>query len=68
MLSCLLIAGALCSCRDSYPRELTQADSLLLRGEYDLVDSLLTTYDANASVRKSTQMYRQLLLNYRLQV
>ncbi len=61
MLSCLLIAGALCSCRDSYPRELTQADSLLLRGEYDLVDSLLTTYDANASVRKSTQMYRQLL-------
>ena len=62
----MLLLGTLSSCRGSYPRELVQADSLLLRGEYHDVDSLLAVYDANASSRKSVQMYRQLLQMGRL--
>ena len=42
----LLLVGTLCSCDGSYPRELTQADSLLLRGDYQQADSLLAVYDA----------------------
>lgn len=61
LLPCVLLLGTLSSCRDSYPKELVQADSLLLRGEYHDVDSLLAVYDANASSRKSVQMYRHLL-------
>lgn len=60
LLPCVLLLGTLSSCRDSYPKELVQADSLLLRGEYHDVDSLLAVYDANASSRKSVQMYRHL--------
>ena len=61
LLPCVLLLGTLSSCRDSYPKELVQADSLLLRGDYHAADSLLALYDANASSRKSAQMYRQLL-------
>jgi len=61
LLACVLLLGTLSSCRGSYPKELVQADSLLLRGKYDDVDSLLAVYDANASTHKSVQMYRQLL-------
>lgn len=66
LLPCLLLVGTLCSCDGSYPRELTQADSLLLRGDYQQADSLLAVYDANASTHKSVQMYRQLLQMGRL--
>ena len=62
----MLLLGTLSSCRDSYPKELVQADSLLLRGDYHAVDSLLALYDANASSRKSVQMYRHLLQMGRL--
>ena len=66
LLACVLLLGTLSSCHDSYPKELVQADSLLLRGEYHDVDSLLAVYDANPASRKSVQMYRQLLLMGRL--
>ncbi len=66
LLPCLLMVGTLCSCDGSYPQELTQADSLMLRGEYGQVDSLLAVYDANASTHKSAQMYRHLLQMGRL--
>lgn len=66
LLPCLLMVGALCSCDGSYPQELTQADSLMLRGEYGQVDSLLAVYDRQPSSRKSVQMYRHLLQMGRL--
>ena len=62
----MLLLGTLSSCRGGYPKELVQADSLLLRGDYHAADSLLAVYDANASTRKSAQMYRQLLQMGRL--
>ena len=66
LLPCLLMVGTLCSCDGSYPQELVQADSLLLRGDYHAADSLLAVYDANASTRKSAQKYRELLQMARL--
>lgn len=66
LLATLLLLGTLSSCRGGYPRELVQADSLLLRGDYHAADSLLALYDANASSRKSAQMYRHLLQMGRL--
>ena len=66
LLACVLLLGTLCSCDGSYPQELTQADSLMLRGEYGQVDSLLAVYDRQPSSRQSIQMYRQLLQMARL--
>lgn len=66
LLACVLLLGTLSSCRGSYPKELDQADSLLLRGEYGQADSLLTVYDRQPSSRQSIQMYRQLLQMGRL--
>ena len=60
------MVGTLCSCDGSYPHELTQADSLMLRGEYDQVDSLLAVYDRQSSSRQSIQKYRELLQMARL--
>ena len=61
LLAGLLLMGTLYSCDSTYPKELTQADSLLLRGDYQSADSLLAVYDRYASSHKSAQMYRQLL-------
>ena len=58
---CATLFVALTSCRGDYPAQLVQADSLLLRGDYDQVDSLLADYDQDASRRKSMRMYRQLV-------
>lgn len=66
LLPCLLMVGTLSSCDGSYPHELTQADSLILRGEYDQVDSLLAVYDRQPSSRQSIQKYRELLQMARL--
>lgn len=61
LLAGLLLIGTLYSCDSNYPQELTLADSLLMRGDYQSADSLLAVYDRHASSRKSAQMYRQLL-------
>ena len=66
LLPCLLMVGTLCSCDGSYPHELTQADSLMLRGEYGQADSLLAVYDRQPSSRQSIQKYRELLQMARL--
>ena len=58
---CAILFVALTSCRGDYPAQLVQADSLLLRGDYDQVDSLLADYDRNPSSKKSSRMYRQLV-------
>ena len=63
---CAILFVALTSCRGEYPAQLVQADSLLLRGDYDQVDSLLADYDRNPSSKKSSRMYRQLLKMGRL--
>ena len=58
---CAILFVALTSCRGEYPAQLVQADSLLLCGDYDQVDSLLADYDRNPSSKKSSRMYRQLV-------
>lgn len=61
LIICILISIALSSCHDSYPTQLVQADSLLIRGDYQKVDSILAIYDKNPSSKESTRMFRQLV-------
>ncbi len=51
-----------CRWESSYPSQLVEADSLLMRGEYDAVDSVLNCYDLyNPNNREEFLRYRQLL-------
>lgn len=58
---CAIIIIALTSCHNSYPTQLVRADSLLIRGDYKKVDSILAIYDQAPSSKKSSRMFRQLL-------
>ena len=66
VIICAIIIIALTSCHNSYPTQLVQADSLLIRGDYKKVDSILAIYDQAPSSKKSSRMFRQLLKMGRL--
>lgn len=66
VIICAIIIIALTSCHNSYPTQLVQADSLLIRGDYKNVDSILADYDKKPSSKKSSRMFRQLLKMGRL--
>lgn len=60
-VSALVLLGS-CWWEPSYPQQLTQADSLLMRGCYEQADDLLAEYDnGKISHREAFVNYRQLL-------
>ena len=63
-LTVVVVTVVLSSCQwePNYSSQLTEADSLLMCGDYERMDSLLAVYDRISTSRKeSSRNYRQLL-------
>ncbi len=62
LLCVILLIMTICACEYSMPRPLTEADSLMQRGNLNQADSLLEAYDnTGQKSSKRVQMYRALL-------